>query len=715
MHSHNYSRSPTGGEFRHKLLATTAIGMLAGDLCAQQIDSDGPSGPLETQHQLEEIVVTAQKREQPIQSAAIAVSAFSGDWMDKAGIKDIVDLALYTPGVVVSNNSSAGRVYVRGVGNNLDFLGSQGAVALHTDGVYQARPWGVYYDFIDVERVEVLRGPQGTIYGRNATGGAVNIISTATTEDLTAKAKISLGNYDEIKLGGTVSSAITENVAGRISFSRKTRDGYTENMVPGLRDLDNEDWWALRGELRIALNDDLEMRVLGNYLSRESTGQAVVPTTDGLAAQLGARSNTDPFVVSHNIDSFFDAQNDGAAVLGTWRIRDGLTFESITAYAQNAISELIDTDGTELDAISFQNREGHKQISQELRLHGIAANDKLDWLAGVFYLDENTSDVGVVFIPAFGFDVPVGGNVDVNALAVFTQGTFALSDRMGITIGLRYSDEQKRVSSQAGGDDQSSWNDWTPHVALDYQVTENAFVYASITKGFKSGGYNVLGTGEVFGPENVWSYEVGGKTDWFADRLRINSAVFYSRYKDQQVNTFTGAGLAGIENAAESTIFGVEVEAFAAPVVALEFGATFSYLNAEFDGYLAADPFLGVVNLSGVRMSNAPEYSVSVFADYSLPMKTQAEIALHVDYLWQDDVKYDVFDNSTTSQSAFGIVNANISYEAPGKNWKLGLWIRNITDERYFTSHAKLNFTPTGIVSWTGKPRTFGLELSYAY
>lgn len=714
MYSKSDHQSTTARDVLLWLSAITC-GMLAGASFAQAIDSGSGSGRSMALPQLEEIIVTAQKRRQPIQSVAVAVSAWTGDWIETAGIENLMDLALYAPGVVVSNNSSAGRIYVRGIGNNLDFLGSQGAVALHIDGVFQARPWVAYYDFIDVERIEVLRGPQGTLYGRNATGGAINIISAAPSNDFTAAAKLSIGNYDAVDFSGTVSSAVTDTVAARLSITRNTRDAFTENLQPGRQDMNDEDMWALRGALRLASSENLDLQLLGHYLSRENTGQAVVPTTDGLAAQLGARSNANPFAVSHNTDSFFHARNCAATALATLRIGDGLALESITAYAQNAVSELIDTDGTEIDAISFRNREDHQQFSQELRLQGTSVGERLEWQAGLYYLDENTSDTGVVFIPAAGFDVPVGGRTDNTASAVFAQLTYALGDRLSITSGLRYSNEKIRSSSGIAGGDESTWNDWTPHISLEYQPSENAFFYASITKGFKSGGYNVLGTGESFAPENVWSYEIGNKIDWFQDRLRLNSSIFYSRYEDQQVNTFTGAGLAGIDNAAKSTIFGAEAEAFAVPAAGLEIGASLSYLDAEFDEYLAADPFLGVVDLAGVRMSNAPEFSATVFVDYSLRTSVRAVFDLHVDYVWQDDVKYDVFDNSTTSQSAFGLLNASIAYEAPDKNWKLRLWARNITDESYFTSHAKLNFTPTGIVSFTGKPRTFGLELSYTY
>lgn len=698
-----------------ELLIVVILLTLNGKVSGQERTTGSNSSLLESWNGFDEIIVTAQKREQPLQQVAASVSAFGGEFVEKAGIKDVSDLGLYTPGMLVSTNGTSGRVYIRGIGNNLDFLGSQGAVAVHVDGVYQSRQWGVFYDFIDVERIEVLRGPQGTIYGRNATGGAINVISAAPTEDLTARATISVGSFDEFKLKGTVSSAMTDIVTGRLAVSMKSRDGFTENLIPGSKNLGDEDLVSLRGEIQMSPGSNLELRLLGQYFSRDVEGPAIIPTTDGLAATLGARSNTDPFEVSHNTDIFFEAESHGLTAIATWRLRNNLALQSITAHGKNVVDYHLDTDGTEVDAVSFRNREDHEQFSQELRLYSDTRDSQWAWQVGLFYLREDTSDTGVVFLPAFGFDIPVAGDVDVEAFAIFGQGTYELSKKFGLTVGLRYNNESKKMTSPVFVDDRASWNDWTPHVSLEYELNEDAFVYASITKGFKSGGYNVLGGGERVGPEDVWSYEVGSKTDWLDDRLRLNGAVFYSRYDDQQVNTFTGAGLARIDNAAKSTIYGFELEAFAAPTAATDIGVTLSYLNAEFDQYVAADPFLGAVDLAGSRLSHAPRYSVTFSGDYTRPLVTQATITAHVDYVWQDEVKYDVFDNASTNQGAYGIANAGVWYAGAERNWKVGFWIRNLTDKVYFTSHVKLNFSPDGTVSWTGKPRTYGLELSFNY
>lgn len=664
---------------------------------------------------LEEVVVTAQKRRQPMQSLATAVSALTGDDIDRSRIKDVMDLGLYVPNLVVSNNGTAGRMYIRGVGNNLDFLGAQSAVALHLDGVYQSRSWGVFYDFIDVERIEVLRGPQGTIYGRNASGGAINVISMKPTEELTARATASVGNYDALNFSGTISSALRDDLEGRLTVVHKSRDGYADNLYPGSRDLDDDQLRMVRGELRASPNDDLEIRLIGNHLIRDAQGPAVVPSTDGFAASLGARSNTDPFEVSHNVDTFYDAQNSGVTAIATWTVRDHLILESITAYTENSISSNLDSDGTELDVVSFRNDEDHRQHSQELRLLGNPGSSGFEWQAGLYYLREDTTDAGIVLIPVSNASIPVSAGIEVDAFAAYLQGTYPVGDRWGITAGLRYNTETKKLSRLPALKDQATWNDWTPHISLEYHAGERLFAYASVTKGFKSGGYNALGTGEVVGPENVWSYEIGSKSELLDRRLRVNSAAFYARYEDQQVNTFLGPGLARIDNAAESTIRGVELEILAALARKLDIGVTLSYLDAKFDRYIAADPFLGGVDLAGSRMSNAPKYSFSVVADYTIPIGQQSGITAHADYLWQDDVKYDVFDDLTTTQKSYCILNASIFYSGANQRWKVGIWANNLTDKVYFTSHAKLNFSPSGVISWTGKPRTYGMEFSWIY
>lgn len=696
-------------------MAVAILLALSAEVGGRENDSANDDSSLDSQFRFDEIVVTAQKREQRLQQVSASVTLLTREFVDAAGIKNVSDLGLYVPGMVVSTNGTSGRVYIRGIGNNLDFLGSQGAVAVHTDGVYQSRPWGVFYDFIDIERIEVLRGPQGTLYGRNATGGAVNVISAAPTEELTAAATISVGNFDAINLKGSLSAALSDNISGRLSLSRKLRDGFTDNLNPGFDYLDDEDLTVARGELKISAADNLVFRLLGQYLARDTEGFAVVPTVDGLAASLGAQSNIDPFQVRHNTEPFFEVDNYGLTAIATWKINSELALESISAYSNNSVDYHLDTDGTEVDAVHFANREEHEQFSQELRLYSTSNGGPWTWQTGLYYLIEDTSDNGIVFLPAFGFDIPVGGAVDVNAFSVFAQGTYRFSDRFGLTLGIRYNTESKTMTSPVFADDKSSWTDWTPHIALEYQLSNDAFFYASITKGFKSGGYNILGGGERVDPEYVWSYEIGSKVDWFDNRVGLNAVLFYSRYDDQQVNTFTGAGLAEIDNAAKSTIFGIELEGVAALSARTDIGFTASFLNAKFDQYLAADPFLGAVNLSGSRLSNAPEFSLTFSGDYTLPLKSQAAVTVHVDYVWQDDVKYDVFDNARTNQSAYGIANAGIWYAAPKRNWKVGLWVRNFTDKQYFISHAKLNFTPDGTLSWTGEPRTVGVELSFDY
>ncbi len=698
-----------------ELLIAIILLLINGKVSGQQGPVGGLKSSFDPDKGFDEIIVTAQKIEQPLQQVAASVTALSEEFIENAGIKDVSSLGLYTPGMVVSTNGTSGRIYIRGIGNNLDFLGSQGAIAVHVDGVYQARQWGVFYDFVDVERIEVLRGPQGTIYGRNATGGAINIISAAPTKELAANATISVGNFDQLNLKGFVSSSLADNVSGRLAVSRKSHDGYTDNLVPGSKNPDDEDLVTARGEVEISSGENFELRFLGQYFSRDVEGPAIVPTVDGLAATLGAQSNTDPFKVSQNTDIFFEADSHGLTAIATWSFNNGLSLQSITAQGKNVVNYHLDTDGTEVDAVHFENREDHEQFSQELRLYNDKSESRWAWQAGLYYLDEDTSDTGVVFLPAFGFDIPVAGDIDVEAIAVFAQGTYEITTGIGLTAGLRYNNESKKMTSPIFADDRAKWKDWTPHVSLQYQLNTDVFIYASITKGFKSGGYNVLGGGEKVGPEDVWSYEVGSKIDWLENRLRLNGAIFYSRYDDQQVNTFTGAGLARIDNAAKSTIYGAELEVFAMPTSTMNVGVTASYLNASFDQYLAADPFLGAVDLAGSRLSHAPRYSMTFFADHTQPLASQASISTHLDYVWQDEVKYDVFDNPSTNQGAYGVVNASVWYTNAKRNWKLGLWIKNVADKVYFTSHAKLNFTPEGTLSWTGDPRTYGLELSFDY
>lgn len=690
---------------------------------------------------LEEIVVTSTKMGASlVQETPLAVTALSASMLDEIQYENVEDIAGLVPNLSISQNDAAARIYIRGIGTNLDFVGSDPSVAVYLDGVYLARPTAVFSDFIDVERIEILRGPQGTLYGRNAAGGVISIISKKPSNDLEGRITGEYGSYDKWRLSGSVSGGLVEDkLAVGVSVLRAKRDGYIDNFGVGPDHFNNEDIKTFRGVISITPTETLKINLSADY-NEEQTRYAYSPLhvdVLGNPVNIGAQVFSDPYDVSTNIDGISNyTENYGYSGNIVWDVADNVSITSITAYRKSIYDVRLDSDFTELSIFVSNLAQSSRQFTQEFQIQG--TTDSFQWTAGLYYLNERHGMNALIELPGAGFG-PDFGNITyalghTDAYAAFAQGTYNLTDRLSVTAGIRYSYEKKDIDKDVFlviGDtplpfgnfvqfQKGSWNAWTPKFSIDYKIDEDKLIYASVTRGFKSGGFNFSSFQSPFDPEFLWSYEVGLKSDWLEKRLRMNISAFYYDYKDLQIQGFyippdgSAAGVL-IANAASAEVKGIELELTASPADGWLLMANAAYLNATYGDYItarSATPNIPV-DVTGNRLNNAPKWMFNVAAQYGTEINNIGYVSGRVEFRWQDDIFYTVFNDPAVGQSSYGLLNASLAWESMDKSWKITAYGKNLTDKLYYP--AKPDWSPTGVGGALPEPRVFGLNGSYRF
>ncbi|MBW7835062.1 MAG: TonB-dependent receptor [Sphingomonadales bacterium] len=707
---------------------------------------------------IEEVVITATKRgETLLQETPLSITAFSSSDLDAMHMESIRDLGKNTPGLVVSNNASYAQLYIRGVGSNNVFIGSDPSVTVHIDGVYLARPLMVFTDFLDIERVEVLRGPQGTLYGRNSAGGTINIISRQPSNDLRMSLAGEYGNYDKRKLTGSVSGPLVDNrVMAGISILKNDRDGYVDNVNPDTTadKLNNEDSFAIRGMLKFIPSESVEVLISGDYFESEDYGNQKKPLhVDGfgnpVVIPIPGFSPTiisDPWTVSIPGDypSYNDMTTKGVSGKLTAHLSPEVTLTSLTAYRKLDFKAIVDSDATDVAAIGpFNPADKQDQFSQELQLTGNTGS--LEWLAGLYYFTEESDFLATAEAPFFGLIFSgfmttdflsvndVTGKTD--AYAAYVQGSYAVNEKLSLTAGIRYSHEKKSIDASASifldgfelpigftNQDKDSWDGWTPKFGLDYKVNDDVMLYASITRGFKSGGFNFSADQPSFDPEFLWAYEIGIKSDLADKRLRANASAFYYDYTDLQVQGFKdlsdSGGVAGVilTNAANATVKGFELEVTALPVPQFMLSASVAYLDATYDEFITARSAMPTVpvDVSGNVLNNSPKWAFNISAQYDVTLGDKGTLSFRAGYKWQDDVFFNSqFNDPLMGQKSFGLLDARIGYISPDKRWEVSVFGNNLTDKAYYTDMA--DYSPLGLIGHITPPRTYGIKLAYRY
>lgn len=725
----------------------------AGPVRAQAQD-DAESQPL---HSLETIVVTATRRDQPLQQTPIAVTAFTDADLARSQIDGARELQFYTPGLQIVDYGVP-QIFIRGIGSNTFGAATDPSATIHLDGVYIARTYPAFFDFVDVARVEVLRGPQGTLYGRNSTAGTINIISQGATDSLTGNADLLYGAYDRVRARATVSGPVAgEALLGRLSVSYNRRDGIYDNVIDG-RKVDDQDTLSFRGALTWHADDEFFLTLRGDYArQRQTGGVSKILSTDPALTAAGAIFPADHYRVALDTSPFFDVDNYGTTLEAVWS-PGAVTVKSITAYRKFRSNNLFDTDGMNLPIAKASSNEESGTFTQELQ--ALSPSDQpFEWLVGAYFLKDDAKNFGgtlvnptgsvildPALIPAQGvlsnFDprtflagFPGGGagthDNTTEAYALYADLTYHMTPRLSLVVGARYSYESKDTTVDLGFGATSAKDNWhstTPRVVLQYAATDSAFLYATVSEGFKSGGFNPFETA-AYKPEYVTNYEVGAKFSAFDGRLETNLAAFHAIYRDFQVQSLGPLLTTVVLNAGRATTQGIEAEVFATPLPGLQLGASVAYLDATYDVFSLTSiaayapvqfppygtynyPLLAEYDQAGTSMFNAPKWSVSFTANYSMRVTDTSDLTLRVEDLYSDQARTD----RTFTRPSYDLVNLSATFGPRDGKWSVMAFGKNVFDKHYL-SYGAVQPPLWGNVTNTvqGEPATWGLQISLRY
>jgi iron complex outermembrane receptor protein len=701
---------------------------------------------------LDEITVTAERREQSLQDVPVSVTAFSGDLVKEGGITRLEDVALQTPNFkMTSFNTAESQLYMRGIGSTQDGPSSDPSVAVFIDDVYIGRPAGASTDLYDLARIEVLRGPQGTLYGRNAAGGAVNIFTKKPQHEFEAKTGLTVGDYGLVNLRAYVNGSISDTVAGKFTANIRQRDGYAKNVTTG-QDLEDDDTKSVRGQLLITPSDKIEVLLGFDYTDIDTSGDNRfltnfdVPPISPPAFIAPQQAEIATFGNNPRRSSHDEIQRSNKTLSGLMaRVEADLgwaTLTSVTAYRktesswwQALVPLLSDQDGGQgtFEVDDGADQKGD-QTSQEFRLAGDTEN--FNWVAGLYYFEEDIS-ISERFITYWGPNTPLAvwgtGDVSFNmdgetsSFAAFGQFTWDMTDTLALTLGARYTDDDKKQTSEAvangpiggavwgiplgpGGSPYApvsgskSWDKVTPRASLDWNVSDDHMVYFTYSEGYKSGAFSSHTGSPLIAvtpllPESSTNYEVGAKTQWLEDRLRFNIAYFDLEYVDLQTWSLINFVLVADNAAAEAS--GVEVD-FAAAITE----------NFTLSGNIATldHKFTGGANV-GNKLTRAPETSWSLIANFAIPLDSGAVLDLNAMGSYTDEFYFELSNDLRGLEPDVTVVDASVTYTSADERWDVALWGKNLGDELYAVHHINGSFG--GATKIWAPPRTYGVSFNY--
>ena len=760
-------------KYQKKTLATAVgAGLLA--LIAQ---------PALAQAVIEELVVTAQKREENLQTTPLAISAMSGDAMAKMGITDFSGVVKASPALAFTPYPSSSNtliLYIRGQGVSDPMqITADGSVGLYTDGFYIARPQSSTFDLADVERVEVLRGPQGTLYGRNTTGGAVNLISKKPTGEFGFKQSLTFGTRDYFRSLTSVNLPEIGGVATKFTLLKSDKDGYVKNTGSG-HDFGEEGQQAGRFSLHWNAADNVNVDYFFEMGKLEST-----PIYDQNVALEGLAPSLNGFPGSYtNADGPRDrtyrefdlplskSDFEGHGLTVAWDVSDNFSINSLTGYRE--LSYRAYQDYAESFLIGFQTDDdiNTHQFSQEFQFVGSALDDRLEYLVGLYYFEEKGSHrqlLDMTLYDAVAAPVAIPSDRDVSAeaksKAIFAQATWTpaiLDDRLSLTLGGRYTKDERSATRrfeqagfllEPGGSNDQDFSKFNPSFTANFNWNDDISTYAKVVTGYKAGGSSESGPAGsfdmTFDPEEVTSYEIGMKSYWWDRRVRLNVAAYYSEFDDMQLAFVvdpTNSAVVQSQNAGSATVQGGEIELLVMPIDDLTLSLDVSYLDASFDEVEVlpgtvydnrtnpSSPYTVGQNIKDVFvMPYAPEKSVALGAEYVFYRFDQGDVTANLNYRWQDEQALTANAGGAVPlyknywQPSFGLLDARVTLamDLPrGDRAKIGLWGKNILDKEYrvhVTGNGGSVDTagiPAGYFSKAeawAEPASYGIDLVYEY
>lgn len=711
----------------------------------------------ESRTELSEVVVTAEKRAESIQSLPIAISAFSGETMLNRGIDRLEDLQFLAPSLQIWDQKTLQTpIKIRGIGQDIGNTATESGVSVSWNGVPYSNARFFSSEFFDMDRVEVLRGPQGTISGRNATAGAINLYSRAPTESFEGSIKASAGNFGRWGLESAVSGPLVgERLLGRLAARTEQSDGWiTNRLIPG-EQIGALDVLQGRGSLLATLTDSFKAELfLEGYRDRSVptvhvyVDRRVRPDVPSLTEVTGFPGfDLDAASVQRNDPTVQDRSQYQGALKLSWQLGHSASLTSVTGYVKEDSEKLIDADSLPSSVLPIVFSDELRQISQEITLTA-DVTDQMDVIAGAMYIDANSS--GYQHIDLFGGAIVLdsSGSSKLSSWAAYTQWRYRVTDTVRFTAGARFTQDHKDSTSIAFTDgvqdkdlrQDHSWSAWTPRFAVDYTPTPDLTLYGSMSRGFKSGGLSDTG---AFDPEYLWNYEIGAKKSWLNGRMRTALTAFFMDYKNQQqtLYLYDSAGYTSATiNSQASTSKGIEAEVDAIVTERFRFTFAGTWLNAKFDSLQQPDgvfPELGSPqvpggpnfrDLSGNRMPLAPEWQLSVSGEYRAPIPhatlggSALEAVLTASYSWQDRVFFNFFNHYADSQGAYGLLNLTAALQTADERWQLSAFVRNLANKLYYPAGEILG-TPSEpfgapaayFIGYPGMPRTYGARLAYRF
>ena len=811
------------------------------------------------QEALEEIVVTARFREENLQQTPLAITAITGDMLESRGATSTLDLDAFVPNAVIAplgaGWGSTAAAFIRGIGLGDNSLSFEPGVPIYIDDVYHGRPQGAVMDLLDVERVEVLRGPQGTLFGKNTLGGAVRIISRKPDGDGTGFIDLGVGSRDRLNLRGSYDFALSDTVFARVSASSKTQDGYfdildyecvngpgtlglggpgitagvfnttsplttaltTHPAVGGIAlgsvvgptddrgcvvdHLGSENVQSGRVAVRFMPSDTVEINVITDITRIDQQGPAdkytvQFRTTDGVPASVATGINTwnnlvavPVFGAGGQFDGRFQTNDEytgyhrfgydpltrrstpnvnelthwGLQTSVDWEITDNVSFKSTTSYREFDNSFGRDSDGTPLPQLYTWDTSKHEQFTQEFQFQGLSGpNDGITWTTGLFYYDAFDSNQG--YVNTFTYTSSFSDHKDVqdlNNYAVFAHFVWGITDKLSMSGGLRYTDDEKtanilRVTGNTApaGIGQPGFvlipntevtaksEEWSPKVSFDYQWNDRIMTYAALSTGFRGGGFGPRPANSLqvaaFEPEHIDNFEIGVKTDWLGGRLRFNGDVYVMENSDKQQATQTCAPCAPVVvawfrtvNTGESRNAGIEAEILAEPVDNFRIDFSLGYMDYKVtDLGTAAGLFITVPDTTGdpsirgdvLYSPRTPKWNLGLGMQYQFQIGGRgATLVPRFDYTWQDDIWFatnpvaGIVNEEDGRQPAYGVLNGRVTFTAPDASWSVSGYGLNLTDEYYFYGKLSLLANSGREQGNPAPPRELGLSFRYNF
>jgi iron complex outermembrane recepter protein len=703
------------------------------------VAAEAPAADTAGEGVLAEIIVTAQRREERLQDVPIAITAMSAEMLEQRNVQSVVDLQGTIPSLAFggfAGITGLALISLRGVAGQPLPVGASQATAVYLDGVYLSKPDAAFFGLKDIERLEVLRGPQGTLYGRNATAGAINIITRTPTTNPEGAIDVSYGNYDTFTGGGYLSGPIGGHFSASLSGSAGQSDGHTRNTATG-RMFGGGDNYSGRLKLRFDNEAGFDATLAGDYSETYSEDPYQV-----IGLVNGEQSfATETFASNIQDQAGSTVESGGASLVMNIAVSDQFTLTSVTSWRDYEYFTVYDIDASIASLVEPVALNNIDSWSQEVR--GLYTGERLRATVGANYYEESgeyrqaNRPPGYTVAGLKAASAPYS-KTDFHTVAAFAQVEFDLTNSLTAVGGLRFNDETRDflVDNSAvpplGTIVSGTVSDsvWLPMLGLNLKASDDVLLYAKFSEGYQAPGYSA-GSGpgrpaNTFGPESLKAYEVGVKSQFLDRRMTLNGAIFYYDYEDLQVRSLTGPGLAQVTNAGAASVKGAEVEFVVKPLEDLTLDAHVTYSKAIYESYCDGispstpqgnDPLcVGTPTPSADRSDNAlnqaPLWTGGVGANYVVPMGAEMALALNANYSFESNSYYNATNEKQASTDGWERLDARATFTLRN-GLDVYIYGRNLTDERYVTNGARLNAAL--IFGTLNDPRTYGAGVKYAF